>query len=429
MKIALLTHGTRGDVQPFLALAHALEARGHEVVLGAPANLVGFVDRCGVRSAPLAIDSQAFLESEEGRKWLASGHVREFTERMLALFHQHAEALDRDVLAACEGADAIIAGALMEDRAACVAEARGLPLALVHMFPVRVTGDYASGVVTGRTLPFRFLNRATYALFDHLFWRASRDDINALRSRLGLPATTLSTAARSASARTLIVNAYSRHIVPPPSDWPEEQIVTGAFAFPESLRARLDEGRPPADLAAFLDAGPAPVFLGFGSMPVTDPEAMMRVVAAVTERLGVRAVVGAGWSKLVHLGSSLPERVSIVDTVNHEWLLPRCAAAVHHGGSGTTAAVLRAGLPALVTSVFADQPFWGARVERLGVGVHVPYRRLTEATLAAGLARVLTPEARARASALGAAIRSEEDGVPVAVRAIESRFASAPAGE
>jgi sterol 3beta-glucosyltransferase len=405
-----------------VALAHALEARGHEVVVGTPVNLVGFVDRCGLRSSPLAINSQEFLESPEGRKWLASGNVREFTDRVMAVNHQHANELDRDVLKACEGADAIVSGFLTEDRAACVAEARNLRLALLHMVPLRPTGGVAHSVVTARALPFEFLNRATYTLFDKLWWGGCRDDIDHFRKKLGLPKASMSTLARTVASRTLVINAYSRHLVPPMQDWPDEQMISGAFSLPSAMRARLGESVHPEGLAGWLSAGEKPVFLGFGSMPVTDPEAMMAIVLRVTEKLGVRAVVGAGWTNLDAVKQGLPDRVRIVDAVDHDWLLPRCSAAVHHGGSGTTVAALRAGLPSLVCSVFADQPFWGARVERLGAGVHLPFARFGEASLEAGLRKILTPEPRDRAVALGQAIADEGDGIPVAVRALERRF-------
>jgi sterol 3beta-glucosyltransferase len=250
-------------------------------------------------------------------------------------------------------------------------------------------------VVTARALPFEFLNRATYTLFDKLWWGGCRDDIDHFRKKLGLPKASMSTLARTVASRTLVINAYSRHLVPPMQDWPDEQMISGAFSLPSAMRARLGESVHPEGLAGWLSAGEKPVFLGFGSMPVTDPEAMMAIVLRVTEKLGVRAVVGAGWTNLDAVKQGLPDRVRIVDAVDHDWLLPRCSAAVHHGGSG---------------------------VERLGAGVHLPFARFGEASLEAGLRKILTPEPRDRAVALGQAIADEGDGIPVAVRALERRF-------
>jgi sterol 3beta-glucosyltransferase len=178
VKIALFVHGTRGDVQPFTILALELMERGHEVTLAAPPNLTDFVRKCGVRAEKIAVDSQAFMESEEGRKWLASGNVSAFMKRMSAAIGEHRDELIEDYQRASAGADLIVAGLLCEDFASVVADRQGVPIAAVHFTPLRPTGDFPAPLVTTKLLPLRALNRATHALFDRVWWNGQREHTN-----------------------------------------------------------------------------------------------------------------------------------------------------------------------------------------------------------------------------------------------------------
>jgi sterol 3beta-glucosyltransferase len=176
-----------------------------------------------------------------------------------------------------------------------------------------------------------------------------------------------------------------------------------------ALRAGLGEAEVPPDLDAWLADGPPPVFFGFGSMPVLDPARMLAHLAGITASRGIRGLVGAGSTDYGVPAAELPGHLHLTPpVVDHDQVLPRCRAAVHHGGSSTTAAVLRAGLPSVVASVFFDQPFWGWRVARTGVGVTVPFRALTPARLGQALDRVLDDGYVARARELGSAIRRED---------------------
>jgi sterol 3beta-glucosyltransferase len=416
MKVTLSTHGTRGDVQPFVALALALMARGHDVVLAAPVNLVAFVERCGVQATKLAVDSQAFMESPAGRRWLGAGNARVFMKELGAVIHAHRDELIEDTERACSGADVIVAGLLSEDYCAVVAEARRLPLLTVHFAPMRPNSDYSNALVSARHLP-KPLNRATHALAEMAWWNGYRDDVNEYRRRLGLPPARTPTRRRLPALGARTLHAFSPAIVPPPADYADMPLV-GAIRLPASARARLGEQQPDGELVAWLADGPPPVFFGMGSMPVEHPDAMLRVITETARRLDIRALVGAGWSRLADADADT--HVRIVGAVDHGWLLPRCQAAVHHGGAGTTHAVLAAGLPAVIASVFADQPFWGTRLERLGVGVHVPFARLTAARLEAALRRVLAPPMRDAARRLGATVAAEPDATPAIVAAIET---------
>lgn len=424
MKIALLTLGTRGDVQPFVSLSLALLERGHEVTLGAPTNLVPFVETCGVRAIPLAIDSQAFLESEQGRTWLAAGNVSAFMKELGALNRAHRDELMAGYQRSCGDAEVLVTGVLTEDHGSAIAEAKRLPLLSIHFNPMRPNEAYPNALVTVRSLP-GFLNRASGLLAEAAWWAAYREDVNHIRQQLGLQKTSKSTARRFREQGVQTLQAYSPTLAPAPKAYPESMPVLGAIHFPAAARAKLGEATRDEELAAWLNSGSPPVFFGLGSMPVKDPAQMLELVEAAARTHGVRAIIGAGWSGLA-AARGLATQVRIIGAVDHGWLLPQCLAAVHHGGAGTVHAALHAGLPAVVTSVFADQPFWGMRIERLGAGVHLPFKDLDARRLDQALRRVLDPKMKKTAEELGAVLRSEPDATPAIVARIEALKAKTP---
>jgi sterol 3beta-glucosyltransferase len=190
---------------------------------------------------------------------------------------------------------------------------------------------------------------------------------------------------------------------------------------PAALREGVGE-RLPADLEGWLEDGESPVFLGFGSMPVLDPEPLLEAVLSVTTALRMRAIVS---ENCVPDAAALPSHLRAVGAVDHDLLFPRCRAVVHHGGLGSTTASLRAGRPTMVCSVFADQPWWGEQVRRLGVGGHVPFKKLDRDSLERGLCELLEPPVEVRARAMGDAIDAEGDGLPEATELLEDWLATA----
>jgi sterol 3beta-glucosyltransferase len=211
-----------------------------------------------------------------------------------------------------------------------------------------------------------------------------------------------------------VLHGVSRHVVPEPPDWPEGAVSTGFW-----FLKRSDEWEAPPDLERFLNSGPAPVYLGFGSMTGRDPYKRTRIVLEALARTGQRGVLTTGWGGLAR--ADVPKQVCVLEQVPHDWLFPLVAAVVHHGGAGTTAEGLRAGRPTVICPYFGDQPFWGQRVHELGVGpAPIPQKRLTAERLAAAIHEAITNVGmRQRAEALGEKIRSE-DGAKSAVAFIET---------
>jgi len=432
VKIAILGEGTRGDIWPLIALGSHMTRRGHEVAVVGSEEFRTMAGAAGSRFVALPASRSAYLASDEGQRSLRRGALTQMrgTQDFLRL---HRKGIEDALIDATEGADALVAGHNVQDLAQSLAISRGIPQAVVHLFPLGPTGEFAPPLLTTRRLPSPALRLASHRLLIHLWWRGNLDAQRSFAKRLGLARPPRSSLHLCTDPRTLVLQAFSPSVLPRPRDWPDNWPVTGFWRLPSAVRGPLGEGLP-ADLAAWIDAGDPPVFLGLGSMPMLDPEGFLAMATEVTRSLGIRAIVNMPSADRGESAADQPEHLRTVGAVDHERLLRHCAAAVHHGGAGTLAASLRAGLPTMVCSVWADQPFWGKRIETLGAGAHVPFKRLDAQALEAGLRRLLSDPVRERAAALGEAIRSEGDGTERAAELLDEwlltaePFATPPPG-
>jgi UDP:flavonoid glycosyltransferase YjiC (YdhE family) len=326
--------------------------------------------------------------------------------------------LEKGYTDACQvtnGADAVLAspGALPIAHALC--EARGVPFAGAFLQPGHPTRAFGSWLFpeVPSWLPFKgSLRRASYTATWQMLYRIVRSSNDAARSRvlgLGPGVNPFSAMLRE---RWPMLYGFSHSVVPRPTDWGPEVAVTGYW-----FLDRQANWSPPRELADFLASGPPPICVGFGSMPSSDPEQMTELFTRALERAGQRGILLTGWGGLAK--AKLPETVLALEAAPHDWLFPRVAAVVHHGGAGTTAAALRAGAPALVIPFIADQRFWGQRITALGAGLGpIPQRKLNVEKLAVVLrALVENPSFRARARDVASTL-AREDGVARAIAAL-----------
>lgn len=410
MRVVILAVGSRGDVQPCLALGLGLRGAGHCVTLATHREFEGFVTANGLGFQALEGNPRALLQSEEGLAWLeAGGNPVRGLRQLVAVARPVLRGLMADTVAACRDAEAIVFGPLAAT-GYHVGEAMRVPTVLALLVPSWRTSAFPEpGAPPWRLGPI--YNRATHVIGEQSIWQPFRQAINSWRERdLGLPRLPLLGPAGSRRWRTMPVLAgYSPSLAPAPRDWSPNVAVTGYWFLPAD-----QEWTAPAALAAFLDAGPPPVYVGFGSMPDRRPEELAGIAIKALRQAGARGILGAGWADLSPAGG---DDVLAVDNVPHEWLFPRTAAVVHHGGAGTTHTGLRASRPSVVVPFFTDQPFWGRRVAAMGVGpAPVPRKRLSVGLLAAAIRRA-TSDARMRdrARRMGETI-AREDG---AARAVE----------
>ncbi len=422
MRIGIAAIGSTGDIQPYLALARGLMTAGHEVQLFTARLWEQKVRDAGV---PFA-DSGAPFDTET---------FRQVSQRMASEprpFHQLEQIL-RDLLPGhlkaipvmreqTRGLDVLVAHAV-DFAAIAAARANGVPLVLVHLFPafIRARDTNPSGGSLGRVGDALVWKGVTWMTRRH-----TDEVLNQLLRAAGAPEGRDVLFSLNDSARAVLL-ALSPQVHARDSSWPESLQVTGYWFLEEP------SWTPPPELTRFLEAGPPPVVVSFGSMVAEDPAAATKAVLAALAAVGCRAIVQAGWAQLAQ-GVTLPPEVFRAEYVPHPWLLPRAAALVHHGGAGTTAAALRAGVPQVIVWHAGDQMAWGDKMEKLQVAApKLSHRRLTAPALAKRLRLVLSsPALRERAQALGAQIRAE-NGVARAVEIIEQEvppFASsvAPSG-
>jgi sterol 3beta-glucosyltransferase len=413
VKVYVLAHGTRGDVQPFAALALALQQAGHTAVLAAPAASASLVTPYGlqlvaVHDGPNTLDDPQIREAIETNyrglrgKRIALQVMRRSKPLMERVF--------ADMVAAAPGGTDIVVHppGIPGHR---IAEVMGVPAVPAAMQPGWVPTSTFRNPMLPVPLPAA-LNRASYlpiklilrsfgAVADTAIEaprRRGRHDV--LRRPDGSPAT--------------VLQAFSRELLPGEPDYPPWVHTTGFWFLPAP-----QDWTPPARLTDFLRAGEPPVYIGFGSMAGTDPQRVGAIVAEAVALAKVRAVVVAGWGG-IRLGD-LSERILLLDQAPHDWLFPRMAAVVHHGGSGTTGAALAAGRPQVICPFVADQPFWAARAHAIGVAPPPqPQRRLAAARLSDAIRQAVTDrQPAAHAERVGARIRAE-DGARAAVRVLEA---------
>ncbi|MER5349900.1 glycosyltransferase [Kitasatospora sp. NPDC002551] len=412
MRILIATAGSRGDVAPFTGLGARLGAAGHQVALATHTTFADSVRAAGLEFRPLPVDPRAELASTGGRRLLRTGTGPLGIIQLSRLARRFMPALGAGIAAATEpGADLLLTSSTTAELGQVVAEAAGIPNIALNLQPLTPTREFAPAVTGTRSLggPGNLLaGHAVQAAVDRLFAPAVRG----LRRQLGLPQRSVAHARRH---RT-VLHGFSPRVVPRPADWHPSHQVTG-YWWPAT-----DPGwQPPHRLLDFLAAGPPPVYIGFGSLVVPDPERLTATVLAAVRAARVRAVLQSGWSGLAAPDGH--EDVLTIGDTPHEWLLPRMAATVHHAGAGTTAATLRAGIPTVPVPAQLDAPFWSARLTRLGTSPGpVPLPQLTPTRLATAIRRALdTPHHRTRAQSIAAVLKTE-DG-PARVLATIARLA------
>ena len=416
MRIAIIAMGTRGDVQPYLALGKGLVTAGHFVRLITHENFEKLVTSHGLEFCPAKGNVQEVMESPELRKLLERGNFLAINKYTSKIVKDISIDWARDGLIACEGMELLIAGVGGLYLAISLAEKLRIPFLQAYIFPFTPTKAFPAILLPQSISKLGgTVNRLSHHLFRQIMWQGfQKADRSARQQVLNLPPAPFWGSYNSPILRQYpTLYGFSSSVIPQPADWHNTQ-VTGYWFLEEA-----NHWTPPAALSKFLASGAPPVYIGFGSMGSRNPAETADLVLAALERTGQRGILVSGWGGLSQ--AHLPATVHMVESVPHSWLFPRVAAVVHHGGAGTTAAGLRAGVPSVVVPFFGDQLFWGQRVEKLGVGrTPIPRKKLTVELLAQAIDRSVTdPVMRQQAANLGAKIQAE-NGIANAVKVIGS---------
>lgn len=419
MRICVVASGSRGDVQPYVALATGLQQAGHDVRVVTSDDFSGLVSGAGLAFRSLGIGVETLLQQDEWRGVVEGGNMLKIAMRMSAAMKQHAAGLAERMPPLIEDADLVVTGLAGLTGVFSIADHFRIPYVQAYVFPVTPTRAFAGPLAPAMPLGGT-LNRLSFHAMRQILWQSGRVADMTIRKRLSMPPASFWGGYRALQAKRVpIVYGYSQQVIPRPPDW-DDTIAISGYWFLEAEAGWM----PPDDLVRFLDAGEPPVYIGFGSMGNRKPEAMTRLALEALALSGQRGILASGWGGFS--AADLPENVHMIGSVPHSWLFPRMAAVVHHGGAGTTAAGLRAGVPSIVIPFFGDQPFWGRRVAALGVGPQpIPRRRVTAQRLADAITQsVRDAGIRRRAADLSARLRAE-DGVGNAVRVIEQAIRDA----
>ena len=414
MKFVLANWGTRGEIEPFVAVGRELVRRGHDVRMAVAPEMVGFAESAGPAAVAYGPDLKAILDAHRdfwtcffANPWRIQDLIRLLRDVSEPLAQCRGE-ISTTLTSLADGADLLITGMNYEDAAANVAEYCDIPLATLVIFPLRANGQL---------LPFlpAPLGRSAMTVFEWLSWRGTRKVEDAQRRELGLPKATGPWPRRIAERGSLEIQAYDEVCYPGlAAEWAKcngQRPFVGALTM--ELPTDADE-----EVASWIAAGTPPICFGFGSVGVESAADTLAMISAACVQLGERALVcaaGTDFSNVPHF-----EHVKVVGVMNYAAALPACRAFVHHGGAGTTNAGLRAGLPTLILWTLPDQSLWGARVKRLKVGTGRRFSATTEKSLVADLRTILAPQYLTRARELATRMTKPAESVAGAADLLEN---------
>ena len=377
MKITIFAAGSRGDIQPCIALGRGLQRAGYPIRLAAPENFAAFAQQHEVGFYPVGGDVQQIMASDTGRKFMEKGGANPLKSirAMRTMLAPVAAKMAADAYAACRDADALICLGIFSAFGRSIAEALRIPMINVEPTPLLPTKAFPAPSWPLQRNLGGVHNYVSGVAMLRVVWLWYSPFVNEFRRHLGLSTYTAADFLHVLKS-TPLLSAYSPSLIPHPADWPASVHVTGYFF----LDAQ-DDWQPSPALEAFLEAGKPPVYIGFGSMAGRNPEQLAGLALTALARSGQRGLLLTGWGGLQ--AEAVPDNVFVLDAAPHSWLFPRMAAVVHHGGAGTTAEGLRAGVPGVILPFAFDQAFWGARIKALGLGpAPIPQKHLTADRLA-----------------------------------------------
>jgi UDP:flavonoid glycosyltransferase YjiC (YdhE family) len=420
MKLVLAAYGTRGDIEPSVAVGRELLRRGHDVCIAVPPDLVPFAETAGLTAVPYGLDTQRWLGVYRDF-WTCFFHrfwdvreLRRLWREMWDLSDQAWVQMSTTLTAVAGGADLLFAGQSYQEPAANVAEYHNIPFATLHNTPVRVNGRLLSRLPPP-------LARLAMQAYDWFGWRLNKKVEDTQRRELGLPKASGPVSRRIAKRGALEVQAYDSVCFPGLAeewaDWKEQRPFVGPLTL--ELTTESDD-----DVSSWVSGGTPPICFSFGSMPVESPTETVEMIAATCAELGERALVCSGWSDYSEVGQF--DHVRVVGAVNYAKVFAASRAVVHHGGAGTLAASLRAGVPTLVLWIDGAQPVWASRVKLLKVGTVRSFSSTTGESLTADLRRILAPEYAARAREVAGRMTPTIESVTRAADLVEN-FASTSA--
>jgi sterol 3beta-glucosyltransferase len=412
----LVTYGSRGDIQPFIALALGLMANGHKVTLAAPGNFKPLADSYGVDIYPLYGDVEVMVNSPQLRECISSGSNIAFVRSMLKETHDMRGPLFNDICKACENADAMVVVNTCILYVAAIAEKFNKKWLIVQLNPPMIPTK-AFPMLMFNFPDISWLNSYTYRIINSVLWQVNKKDNAEFRQRVDLAPLKGSLYHKIIQDKVPMIHAYSPELIAKPFDWEVHFTISGFFTLPQLADDKSLPIALPNGLAEWLNAGTKPLYIGFGSIPFPDEKKLAAMINELLATSTIRIVYCMGWSPPQELKPH--PNLFIIKQADHGWLLPQCRAAIIHGGIGTVAAVLKAGIPAIIASIFVDQPAWGKIIQQKKLGVHIPWRKLSADNVLKALEKMEQPPIAETIKEVSNRV-NKEDGVGAAVKVIEA---------
>lgn len=410
MNIGLFTYGSRGDVQPFIALALALKHKGHSVLLGAPENFQNTINNYGIDYHKIDGDLEKLMYKPEIQNLLETGSTIALLKGLQKNADKNSKEVAEDLIQGCKKVDFIITTFIPLFYVASIAEKLNKPFVNIILNPP-TTPTKEFPYPEFDFLNFPAYNRFTYKLLNFFIWQAYKKRINTFRNELGLLSCKKSLLKTMEENAVPTIYAFSESLIPRPQDWALNYKITGFLSLNQEVN------KTDRILETWLNNGEKPIYIGFGSIPI--PKKLLEIIPQILTNTSERIILCKGWSKTDKL--PVNENLLIIDNADHQWLFPKCKVAIFHGGAGTLSTVLKSKIPFIIISIFADQPIWGKVIEHKNLGIHIPAKSLTPNKLISAIELAQTSEIKNNVMAVGQAIR-HENGLDNAVTEIEKYF-------
>ncbi|MFA9198137.1 MAG: glycosyltransferase [Aquirufa sp.] len=407
--------GSRGDVQPFISLSIGLMKRGYDVSIIGPENFKEFVEGFNVDFRPISTDAEKSLQTPEILKLLKTGNILKFIRHINKISSFNAPQLNKEIVEHTFDCDFLLTSSLTSVMVYCIGEKYNKKVGVVFLSMLLTpTSEFPHSILGSINL--YWLNRFTYIL-NSLLWLSLKKSTTDFRKSLGLPYKNMMR--YYFDSNLLTIYPVSKFLFNQPKDWSSNTHITGFLSLPNIERINHVMEQMPIGLEEWLNQGEKPVYIGFGSIPIPDPDKMMSIITEILKTTNYRIVFCIGWSVIPNLPKH--PNLFVVSHINHEWLLPQCKVGVIHGGIGTTASVIKSKIPAVIVSVLADQPYNGKMIEKNKIGFHIPFSKITTKRLIEGIEKSQQEEIIQNSILLGEKI-NKEDGLNECLELIELYF-------
>ncbi len=417
MRYVFAVVGSRGDVQPAVALGTELAARGHDVTMAVPPNLVDFSAGVGLRTEAYGVDTKELIGSDLIQHDLKSRNPRRRLKAVAEVTYLGGRDMQQRLIGLAEGADAIIATAAGQDRAHAVARYLDIPHLPVHYCPIRSNRTVSVFDMLGWSVP-PAIGEFSWWVLERLLALTIGSTERTLLADIGLSPGRGPLSKQISATGVPEIQAYDPAIVPGlVDDWGDRRPLVGFLNLTAAQRSKVGDAGVDAELDAWLDAGEPPLYVGFGSMHIKQPEALAAAIMEAATALDLRVLVAQGWNDF--MADVDDPRVRVVGAIDHDAVLPRCCAVMHHGGAGSVAAGLRAGAPTIVAWLSADQPLWGTILRRANLGASQRMSKVTGPWLTEALREALSPKTIEAAQSVRDQLVAPADAARAAAEVIE----------